>query len=260
MKGAVEVSCQVLNGTNKTGLLKPNERGYWPMIVGALNMVNNKGEYYSLDYGRKFFDEASDLVRMAEKGVLKGEEGHPKQDMLSDDKYVERLLRVEEQFVVCKHHSVRLDFDNFKDAQGKPFVGIMSEVGPSGFYGPALEKSLKDPNEEVCFSIRCFSMPHRQGGRIVREMRHAVTFDRVTEPGIKYATKYHSPTLEAYQNDKLFTQGKVLQAARNIRNAPGSNESSNISVQALLNACGWEVHDSRAAQRNFMELLNTTRL
>lgn len=259
MKGNNEVSCQVLAGTNKTGNLRQNERGYWPMIVGALNMVNNKNEYYSADYGRKFFTEGSDLWRMSRKGVLKGEEGHPEQGNLDEDRFVERLLRVDEKSVVCLHHSLDLDYDNFKDDKGVPFIGIVSEVGPSGYYGPALEKSLKDPNEEVCFSIRCFSMPHRVGGRIVREMRHAVTFDRVTEPGIKYATKYHSPTLESH-SEKVFSDRSILKAARNIRNAPGSNESNIISVDTFLASMGLEVRDSPQARRNYMELLNTHRL
>lgn len=256
MQGAVEVSCQVLNGTNKVGLLKKNDKGYYDMIVGALNMVNNKKEYYELSYARKFFDSTSDLVRMAEKGVLQGEQGHPKQGMLSEEKFVERLLTVEEKSTCCHHRKLWLDFDNFKDADGRPFVGIMSSVGPSGPYGDALERDMQNTELDVSFSIRCFSMPHRVGGRVIKEMRHAVTFDRVTEPGIMWATKYHTPSLEEYST-KIFTQGRIMDAARNIRNAPGSNESSRIGIESLINALGYEVRDTPQAKRNFMELLNT---
>lgn len=259
MQGAVEVSCQVLKGTNKAGILRKNEKGYYDMIVGALNMVNNKGEYYDAAYGRKFFDQGSDLVRMAEKGILRGEEGHPKQGMMDDEKFVERLLTVEEKSACCHHRKLWLDFDNFRDATGRPFIGIMSSVGPSGYYGEALERDLENPEIDVNFSIRCFSMPRRQGGRIVKEMKHAVTFDHVSEPGILQATKYHTPSLEDYST-KLFTQGRVMQAARNIRKAPGSNESSRMGMETLLGAIGWEVRDTPQAKRNFMELLNTTKL
>ena len=224
MQGAVEVSCQVLNGTNKAGLLKKNANGYYDMLVGALNMVNNKNEYYTLEHGRKFFTEASDLVRQAEKGVLGGELGHPKQGMLSDEKFIERLLTVEETLVCCHHRKIWLDFDNFKDKNGVPFVGIMSSLTPAGNLAPGLERDLNNPEMDVSFSIRCFSLPRRVGGRIIKEMRHVVTFDRVTEPGILYATKFHSPTLESHAS-KIFTQGRVMDAARNIRNAVGSNES-----------------------------------
>lgn len=258
MIGAVEYSCQVLNGTNKVGTLKKNPNGTYPMIVGALNMVNNKGEYYEFSFAKKFFDNASDLCRMAEKGVLRGEYGHPNQEVgQSDDKFVERLLRVDEKSVACFHKRVSLDFDHFKDVNGKPFIGIMSDVEPDGPYGPTLAKQLDNPNMNVCFSIRCFSMPHRSGGRIVKEMRHVVTFDYVTEPGIATANKYAAPALESH--NRIFTQGTVTQAARNIRNAPGSNESSRIGIMTLMNTMGYELRDTPQAKRNFMELLNTPR-
>jgi hypothetical protein len=259
MHGAVEVSCQVLNGTNKVGLLKKNEKGYYPMIVGALNMVNNKKEYYEYSYAKKFFDEASDLVRMASKGMLIGELGHPKQGMLPDDKFIERLLQCEETNQVCHHRRIWLDFDNFKDKSGRPFIGIMSEVAPSGPYGPSLEKQLNNPEENVAFSIRCFSLPHRVGGRVIKEMKHVVTFDKVTEPGIEWATKYNAPSLESHAA-QIFTQGRVLEAARNIRSTVSSNEAANLPITALIGALGWEVRDTPQAKRNFFELLNTPKL
>jgi hypothetical protein len=259
MHGAVEVSCQVLNGINKAGVLKPDADGYYDMIVGGLNITNNKGEYYDYNYGRKFFDEASDLVRMAKKAMLFGEQGHPKQGNLPDDKFIERLLMVEEKSICVHHRRIWLDFDRFKDNNGRPFVGIMSSLTPSGHYAEAHQRDLDNPNINVAYSIRCFSMPHRQGGRIVKEMKHVVTFDKVTEPGIQYATKYNNPTLESFDS-KLFTHGRVLDAARNIRNAPGSNESTTLPVTALLSALGLEVRDSPQAKRNFMELLRTPKL
>lgn len=259
MQGAVEVSCQVLNGSNLVGRLKKTDKGYYPMIVGALNMVNNKNEYYAYDYARRFFDEASDLVRMAEKGVLGGELGHPKQGMLSDEKYIERLLQIEETNVCCHHRRIWLDFDNFKDKMGKPFIGIMSEVAPDGEKGDALQRSLDNPEVNVAFSIRCFSLPHRRGGRVIKEMKHVVTFDRVTEPGIEWATKYNSPSLESHAA-QIFTQGRVQDAARNIRQAAGSNEAATLPIQSLMSALGYELRDTPQAKRNFYELLNTTKL
>lgn len=259
MQGAVEYSCQVLNGTNKQGTLSKNDKGYYDMIVGALNMTNNKGEFYDFNYAKSFFSEASDLVRMAEKSVLRGEYGHPKQGMLSDDKYVERLLTIEETLACCHHHRIYLDFDRFKDGNGRPIVGIMSEIGPSGPYGDPLEKSIQNGRENVCFSIRCFSMPHKVGGRVIKEMKHVVTFDYVNEPGISVATKYNSPSLESNAS-KIFTQGTVRQASRNIRQRPDSNEATNVPIQSLMGALGWEVRDTPQAKRNFFELLRTPKL
>lgn len=261
MIGAVEYSNQVLNGTNKAGILKKNSNGTYPFIVGALNMVNNKGEYYSYDYAKKFFAEAGDLCRMAEKKVLRGEYGHPNQEVgQSDDKFIERLLRVDEKSVACFHNKIALDFDNFKDKMGKPFIGIMSDVLPDGPYGDVLDKQITTGIMDVCFSIRCFSLPRKIGGRIIKEMKHIVTFDYVTEPGIAQATKYNCPTLESHKG-KIFTEGTVRQAARNIRARPGSNESgARVQIDNLMNLIGWEVRDTPQAKRNFLELMNTPRL
>lgn len=260
MQGAVEFSCQVLNGKNAAGTLKKNSNGYYDMIVGALNMTNNKGEFYDYNYGKRFFDEASDLVRMASKGVLRGEYGHPNQETgQSDDKFVERLLRIDEKSACCHHKRIYLDFDRYKDGGGRPIVGIMSEVSPSGPYGEPLDKQINNGSENVCFSIRCFSMPHRVGGRVIKEMKHVVTFDYVNEPGIAMATKYDSPSLEGHAS-KIFTQGAVMQSARNIRQRPGSNESVSVPISALMGALGWEVRDTPQAKRNFYELMNTTKL
>lgn len=261
MIGAVEYSSQVLNGSNKTGVLKKNPDGTYPFIVGALNMVNNKNEYYDFDYGKKFFAEAGDLCRMAKKAVLRGEYGHPNQETgQTDDKFIERLLRVDEKSVACFHRRIWLDFDNFKDKMGKPFIGIMSEVLPDGPYGPTLDKQITTGIMDVCFSVRCFSLPRKIGGRIIKELKHVVTFDYVTEPGIAQATKYNCPTLESHSS-KIFTQGTVLQAERNVRNAPGSNESAvRANLTNLMDMVGWEVRDTPQAKRNFLELLNTPRL
>jgi len=260
MHGAVEYNCQVLNGTNKAGTLRKNENGYYEMIVGALNMTNNVGEYYDYNYARKFFDEASDLVRMSKKGVLRGEYGHPQMlPGMTDDDYVSRLLMINEKETCCHHKRIYLDFNHFKDSNGKPIVGIMSEISPSGPYGEPLEKQINNGHENVCFSIRCFTMPHRKGGRVIKEMKHVVTFDYVNEPGISVATKYNSPSLEN-NGKKIFTEGTVKQAARKLIDNKHSNESAIIPVTALMNSMGWELKNSKEAKRNFFELLNTKNL
>lgn len=260
MVAAVEYQSQVLNGINKSGTLKKNADGSYDFIVGALNMINGKNEYYEYDYAKKFFDASADLVRMAKKKILRGEYGHPKQQVgQSEDDFITRLLMVEEKSVACFHQDIRLDHDNFRDVNGKPFIGIVSKLRPDGPYGDVLEKQINTKEMDVCFSIRCFSQPHRIGGRVIREMKHVVTFDYVTEPGIAYATKYNCPSLESRDN-KVFTRGTIERAARNMYNAPGTLESSRSSMKTLLDVLGLEVRDTPQAKRNFLELMNTPRL
>lgn len=259
MQGTVELTSNFLNGVNKAkGIIKPNEHGEYPIIVGALNMTNNKGEYYEASYAKHFFNEASELTRQVQKGVLRGEYGHPNQNSLTDDQYISRLLRIDEPSACCTHRKIWLDFDNYRDATGRQIIGIMSNVAPYGPYGDVLKKAFDDGREEVCFSIRCFSFPHRVGGRIIKEIRHIVTFDYVNEPGIILATKYNSATLESYRS-KLFTEGAIREAAHRVRTAPGSNESAVLPISNFMAALGMEVRDTQHARRNFTELLYSTR-
>ena len=139
---------------------------------------------------------------------------------------------------------------------GRPIIAIVSHLAPYGPFGDALERALNDGKEEVCFSIRCFSLPHRVGGRVVKEIKHVVTFDYVNEPGIAMATKYNSASLESYHS-KTVTQGVVLEAARQVYGAPGSNESSRIPIQSLLSSMGWELRDGAKAKRSFLELMHS---
>jgi hypothetical protein len=262
MQGTVELSSNFLNGVTRPSIITPNEHGEYPLLVGALNMANNKGEYYDARYARHFFEETSELVRMAVKNVLRAEYGHPNQGALSDPAYVQRLLRIDEQSVCASHRKLWLDFDNYHDDNGRPIIGIMSNVAPYGPYADALERALKNPREEVCFSIRCFSLPHRIGGRVIKEIRHIVTFDYVNEPGIKLATKYNTKgttqaTMESYRTH-TFTEGDLREAAYRARTAPGSNESSAVPITQFMSLMGWEVKDSRSAKRNFSELLGRT--
>ena len=257
MSNTVEYSCQVLNGTNKAGVIKQRSDGTYPMSVGALNMTNNKGEYYEYSYAKKFFDEASDLVRMAKKNVLIGEYGHPEQKPgESDASFIQRLLRLDEKSECVHHNRIYLDFDNHKDGAGRPIIGIMSDLFPSGPYGDSLQKKLEDGRQEVCFSIRCFSLPRKINGRVIKEMKHVVTFDYVNEPGIATATKYHSPTMESH-SEHLFTQGTLREAASRVLTNVHSNEAAQVPLVRLMSSMGWEVRNTPQAKRNFMELLRT---
>lgn len=260
----VELSSSILNGTNKKGVIRKDSNGEYQIVVGGLNMCNNKGEYYEYKYAEKFFRETSELTRMARKNVLRGEYGHPNQAPgQKDDDFVRRLLRIDEQSVCCSHRRLRLDFDNYRDGMGRPIIAIVSHLAPYGPFADPLERAIEDGKEEVCFSIRCFSLPFKVGGRVIKEIKHIVTFDYVNEPGIAMATKYHSASLESHTSlielpeARTFTQGTVIEAAQQLRRMPGSNESARLPMDSFLASMGWEVRDTPGAKRNFLELMNS---
>ena len=204
--------CTALAGTNKAGIIKPDANGCYETVVGGLNVYNSAGQFYVYDQAAALFKESSQFMRRVSRGCLKAEVGHPKlQPGMTHDQFVHRLLSIHEENVCAFHSEIRLDFDNYKDADGRPFIAIISKVCPSGPHGDMLRRAFENPKENVCFSIRAFTDDYRDGLLTKRILRTCVTFDYVTEPGIAQATKFHSPSLEALVDGRL-TQRDAVRA------------------------------------------------
>lgn len=238
----VTFTCTRLNGTNKVGELKKNERGYFTVVIGALNMFNSAGMYYRADAAKHFFEESNSFMRRVKRGALRGEYGHPRRDAgMSMQAYYARLLQIHEDKVCVHFASVWLDFDNYKDDQGRPIVAILAEITPNGPLGYVLEKQLLNPAENVCFSIRSFTDDKMERGVINRYIQQIVTFDYVNEPGMAVAEKYNSPALEGLE-DTVFTRGQVEAGSAHLLETAGvGNESAVLNVHELMNALGWEL-------------------
>jgi hypothetical protein len=234
----IRFSCESLVGTNRVGLLKQTDNGYYPMVVGALNVYNSGGSYYVYEQAKHLFEESSALMRRVKRGVLKGEYGHPvKQPGMTQEDFMYRAMDILPTNVCCHHRSIRLDFDSVKDENGKPLIAIISEVQPSGPMGDYLKASLDNKDENVCFSIRAFSDDKMLGKQNVKTLRNVITFDYVIEPGIAYAEKYKSPTLES-RNEMVVSKGLIERAL-----APKADrvatESIKLTAQELFQSFGW---------------------
>lgn len=242
MLNNVTFTCTRLNGTNKVGELKKNANGYYLMVVGALNMFNSAGMYYRADAAKHFFEESSSFMRRVQRGALRAEYGHPRRDPgMSMQAYYARLLSIYEDKECAHFASVSLDFENFKDDQGRPIVAILAEVTPSGPLGHVLEKKLQNPMENVCFSIRSFTDDKMERGIINRYIKQIVTFDYVNEPGMSVAEKFNSPALEGLE-DTVFTRGQVEAASSQIIETAGVGmESAQMNVHELMHAFGWQM-------------------
>lgn len=242
-------ACTSLAGVNKVGTLKKNADGYYPMVVGALNVFNSGGQFYPLEGSKQLFDESSSFQRRIKRAALRGEYGHPKplprklnpaEQKLQDEDFARRNLTVFEENVCVHHMKIWLDYDSVKDANGKAVVAIMSLVSPNGPLGHVLEKQLENKNENVCFSIRSFTDNKKRFGVEHRTLREVVTFDYVNEPGISIAEKYLSPALENL-NEVEFSRASLEQAIYTNRPAGISTESLVISGDALFNALDWAI-------------------
>ena len=101
----------------------------------------------------------------------------------------------------------------FKDDNGNYIIAVVGKIRPSGPNAKALQDMLDNPEENVCFSVRSFTEDSIANGRITKLVKHIVCWDLVTEPGIKYATKYNTPSLESYNLKKSDGAVSVIDTA-----------------------------------------------
>ena len=238
----IRFGCSALNGTNKAGILAKYSDNYYTMVVGGLNIFNSAGQWYSYEGAKALFESSSQFMRRVSRGALRGEVGHPRQEKgQSFDEYVQRIMEIRESNVCVHFKEIFLDFNSMKDANGKAVVAIMAKLIPSGPHGAALEKSLENKNENVCFSIRSFTKDFYDRGIEVRELKNIVTFDAVNEPGIAIANKYQAPGLEN------LTENTITQSQLNriIKNDSGTNnlatESSKMIAKETMETLGWNL-------------------
>lgn len=226
----VHYGCTALLGTNKAGVLKPDEHGRYDMVLGALEYPNSVGDIYTLKSAQEFFKPGSSLMRRVGKGQLRAEYGHPKKQVgQSDNEYLTRILTIEET-MVCAHISdIYIDFDGVRDPEtGNKIIAIRGKVRPAGPYGSVLKDALDDPKQNVAFSIRSLTLNKQVGYRQHKDFTQIVTWDYVNEPGLAPANKYSVPTLESHAIDF-----ETIQAlAKNEQNLI-STESANLLTELL---------------------------
>lgn len=224
----------------KKGILTPDSNGYYEMIVGGLNSLNSAGEYYTLQGAEALFQNSGSLQRRIGKGLLKSELGHPKRRVgETDDQFLERVLYIEETNTSAHFSAIWLDpkfgVNNPKYKNPK-LCAVMARLKPSGPHGPALERSLQNPEENVSFSIRALTHNYAYMGQTYRVLTTIITFDQVTEQGISIANKWDAPALESRQKERpvdvpaLESYGERLVTTDQLRRIVESTESS-ISME-----------------------------
>lgn len=213
MNNIVRFTSTKLEARNKKGIIKPDENGYYDIVVGGLNTFNSMGQYYTLEGAKELFETSSILMRRIAGGNLRGELDHPKRlPNQSMDDYMHRLLYIDRDNEVCHFSEVWLDHDygkNHPELNNPALVAIMAKVRPTGPKGYMLEQGLNNAKENVCFSIRSFTKDFMHRGRVHRVLAEIVTWDLVNEPGISIANKYDSASLEGL--DILVTESMLTE-------------------------------------------------
>lgn len=240
MNSRVSYSSSALVGTNKAGILRPDEHGYFTVVLGGVNTCNSAGAFYKPDGVDQLVSESGILMRRLKTANLNGERGHPKRlPGMSDEEYLIRVRSIYEDNISHHISEVWLDKTSFIDpATGKNIIAFMGKVKPDGAnHGQALEASLRNPKQNTCFSVRSFTKDSFVAGRIHKLMREIITWDWVNEPGISIADKYSNPSLESF-DDVSFSKKTVMDIATRKGSGLGL-ECSIIPVDDLLNSMGW---------------------
>jgi hypothetical protein len=228
-----------LAGTNLAGKLKQNAEGYYlDVVLGALDVFNSAGAMYTSEPALALFQENTTLMRQAKNRALRGEYGHPKRAPgQTIQEFVRRCCTIYEDCVSHHMTNLRLVPTDKAGAKGKKVILILADIKPCGPHGTVLKAQLDNPNENVCFSIRSLTEDVMVNGVMEKRLRTIITWDYVNEPGISYANKFASPSLEChYGDDVVITQDIVLSLQREYEAQGIGNESYGLALEAVIQA------------------------
>jgi hypothetical protein len=110
-------------------------------------------------------------------------------------------------------------------------------VKPSGPYAECLQKQLDNPEENVAFSIRAFTNDSMMNGSKAKVVLDALTYDFVTEPGIKVATKFKSTGLEELINSFTISPEDLDKAIKCVSHSGLENEQNSLVM--VKESLGW---------------------
>lgn len=232
-----------LVGTNKLGILPKDKDGYYTQAIGGLNIHNTSGHLYTAEAEVRalFTDAASFFMKNIRDGTLRGEVDHPEwpHDM-PEDAYAARMLEIRPTNTCVHWADIWLDDTLNKNEDGSPIWTIMAKFCPSGVHGAMLEKQLANGRENVCFSLRAFTMDRVIRGKRHRRIVEPITFDYVNRPGIPIAEKWKSPALETH-HELAVNKAMFDRAFRGTGNNLGL-ENSAVSQEHLYKQLGFDKH------------------
>ena len=229
------LQCTALTGSNKVGKLKPDENGYYPVVLGGFDIPNPQGNVYPFKAAKTLFTESSILMRNIESGNLYGEWGHPKrQPGQTLSSYIKRCSIVDEANIAFHIKKVEINDTDVKDDNGNAIVSVIGWVKGAGPRAKEFDTMLANPDQNVCFSIRASTedVPNANG-KLDRNITSIITWDFVVFPGLKVAQKYKSPALESFDAVE-FTEQDLYQI-RNELWVPAGMAMEDETCLAIVN-------------------------
>lgn len=241
---SVVYSATVLDGVNKVGKLKSDENGYFPMTLGAFDMSNRSGIHYDMtDHVKNLFDQSSALMRRIRNGALRSELGHPQPrpgESMNSPAFLRRSRQINPRN--CINHIKSAILVPGKDHKGNDIIRVEGMIKPSGVHHLMLIEQLKNPDEDVAYSVRSLANQMFKNGQYHRQIEEIITWDYENEAGIKVASKYLTPACEGIEDDFSFeVTPDLLDAAEYVDpNSPVALECDVLDTTMIRTRLGWE--------------------
>lgn len=200
---------------NKKGILKPDNNGYYRMVAGAFGIRNRSGILYPMNQKiLKMPTIGSTGALFLKDKALFAENGHPVREahMKQDEQYFARLRQIRESLHYA--HIRKVEFLPGRSHTGEECHLAYIEFKPKGSWKQDLIEALKNPDENVCWSLRsiCTGFGRIPGMVETKVVDDWITYDRVTLGGMKDSDKNAAPGLECIDLISDFTS-ETLEAA-----------------------------------------------
>ena len=243
---SVHMGCSILAQSGKTGVLKPDADGYYEVPLGAYGTPNSVGWVYDVQSASELFQEGSRLKLYLNKGILRGEYGHPDVSNLDKMAQFQRIRKIDEEKVAFHIRGLRLDtiYEN-----GREVVRVLGQIKPSGPYGQYIKESLENPHENTHFSVRAITLNDQNTQ--IKYTKEIVTWDFVNHGGIEAAQKYASPSLES--TDVELDRVMVYRLAQTQRESRLSLESGECDFADLAQKLGWDLNTKGPVKPGYMD-------
>lgn len=248
----------ILAHSGKKGILRPNEKGVYPLNAGGFNIPNGIGiSYPANEYVIEQMKENSDLQRRVSMGYCKMEVNHPepyiyveengiryRKEMTDVLQWIARL-RDYDDLRICGLIS-RITFRPEDDNDYTKPIWNTIECEPFGNRGPEFKESLDNPRHNTAVSIRTQIDPWRPG-ETRKNVVYWTSYDWVHEPGMIHANKHMTAGLESFadqfemsvDNVQKFRQADVIErldeCIRLAANDPTSEALMRVGGMEALN-------------------------
>lgn len=229
---ALKYACTALVGTNKKGVLKPDENGYYRLILGAFNIYNSAGLWYCWETSKAVFEESTSFMRQMRAGNLYSEEDHPQMlPGMTYDQYVARIKKIEPKNICATIRDIEV-VPGEMNSDGTQVMLIYGSVKPDRERGQYLKAALDNPDQNVCFSLRTLCDDRYINGRIERTVTEFVTFDWVVECGLPVAHKYNAPGLESFYCATMVDNAIPIEALEMLLYQRSTNQGTGLGLES----------------------------